>query len=145
MILLFTIANTRRATEYQSSSLQPQAKGFLPSVETDPSSGEAGSRPRLLSSVLQTAPEQHQSQPAMCREQAGSPRSRPLAETSPGSPPLPSSVAIFPGEKLHHGCEFLPRKSLQQPDGKPVISAARQPPLPGGLSPLPANKKDERQ
>lgn len=54
--MLFTVAKTRTATEYKYSLLQPQAKGFLPSAEINPSSREAASRPRLLCSILQTAP-----------------------------------------------------------------------------------------
>lgn len=41
-MLLFTTANTRRATEYQSSSLQPQVKGFLPSVKLTPAPERQG-------------------------------------------------------------------------------------------------------
>jgi len=52
--MLFTTANTGRATEQKPLLPLPRAKGFLSSVEPDPSSREAASRPRLLCSPPQS-------------------------------------------------------------------------------------------
>lgn len=116
-MLLLQQLSTETLEELQNTNLRcynHRQEGFYPLWELTPAPqrqrpGLGSTAPSITQPRGSTPPN-----PAIRGWRAGSP---PLAETSPGSPPLPSSVAIFPAESFTAPRRATPRESPQKARG----------------------------